>query len=79
MDVCPFCSRQATQKNSQQIPVCLSHKDALLEDLKCACGEYLDVKSGKFGVYFQCFNCGNINYKKGLEMNGYPIVSINDL
>lgn len=45
------------------------HKNEKLNDLKCACGEYLDVLEGKWGPYFRCMNCGNINFKKGIEMN----------
>jgi hypothetical protein len=69
LDQCPFCGKQATTLNKQKIPVCVAHKDSYLEDLKCACGSYLDTKVGKFGVYFSCMKCGNINMKKALEMN----------
>jgi|TARA_B100002003_G_scaffold249312_1_gene285310 hypothetical protein len=68
-DSCPFCGKQGVTKNSQGIPVCLEHKETKLNDLKCICGEYLDIKEGKFGSYFNCINCGNINFKKALEMN----------
>ena len=37
--------------------------------MKCACGEWLEVLSGKWGPYFRCINCGNITFKKGMEMN----------
>ena len=66
---CPFCDKIGTIKNSQGVPVCSAHKNALIQDVKCACGEYLDVASGKWGAYFPCLNCGNINFRKGLEMN----------
>ena len=66
---CPFCRKRGITKNSQGVPVCLDHKDRNLDGLKCMCGEYLDVKEGKFGPYFQCLNCGNINFRKGLELN----------
>jgi hypothetical protein len=66
---CPFCSKTATIKNSQDVPVCASHRDKTLPDMKCACGEYLDLTSGKYGPYFRCMKCGNINFRKGLEMN----------
>lgn len=66
---CPFCEKQATSKNKQGIPTCQKHKDELLGDLKCACGEYLESKTGKFGPYFNCINCGNINFKKAMGMN----------
>ncbi len=77
---CPFCGRPAVTVNSQKIPVCINHKSDRL-DLKCVCGEYLDVRNGKFGAYFHCMNCGNINFNKGLEMNsggsGYKVQSKN--
>lgn len=69
VDTCPFCFKRATVKNAQDIPVCSNPRHKNLTDLKCACGSYLDVKSGKFGPYFFCFKCGNINFRKGLEMN----------
>ena len=66
---CPFCGVQATFQNQQGVPVCRKHKDFSLDDLKCICGESLELCSGKFGPYFRCENCGNINFRKGLEMN----------
>jgi hypothetical protein len=69
VDLCPFCKKSATAKNSQQVPVCYGHKSAVLQELTCFCGDYLELKDGKFGVYFSCTNCGNINLKKALEMN----------
>ena len=69
IDKCPFCGKMAVVKNSQGIPVCNNHKGSELKNLKCACGEYLDIAKGKFGAYFRCINCGNISFKKGLEMN----------
>ena len=66
---CPFCDKQATVNNSQGIPTCVNHKDELLVNLRCACGSYLESRSGKFGPYFHCMNCGNVNFKKAMEMN----------
>jgi predicted RNA-binding Zn-ribbon protein involved in translation (DUF1610 family) len=65
---CPFCGKQATTKNSQKLPVCSAHKDSSLEDIKCVCGSYLDIREGKFGAFFLCDNCGPMNIAKGLEM-----------
>ncbi len=79
VEICPFCGKQATTRNKQKVPTCTSHRDMLLEGLKCACGDYLDVMSGKYGPFFSCMHCGNINYKKGLDMNDYPLKSIEDL
>jgi ribosomal protein L37AE/L43A len=69
IDNCPFCGRQAFVKNSQGIPVCKDHKDSELFGLKCVCGETLDMMKGKFGVFFNCLRCGNMNMKKTLEIN----------
>ena len=69
IEPCPFCGRQAIVRNSQKIPVCKDHKDSVLEDLKCVCGNYLETKVGKFGLYFSCPKCGNMNPKRVLEMN----------
>ncbi len=66
---CPFCGKAGVMKNKQGVPVCLKHKDSYLDGLKCVCGEYLEVRSGKFGAYFTCMNCGNVNFKKAMEMN----------
>ncbi|PIN80388.1 hypothetical protein COV13_03635 [Candidatus Woesearchaeota archaeon CG10_big_fil_rev_8_21_14_0_10_32_9] len=76
---CPFCNSVATIKNNQGIPVCPHHKKEQLENLKCSCGATLDLMQGKYGPFFKCINCNLINYKKGLELNGYPLKSINDL
>lgn len=69
IDLCPFCEKSATAKNSQDVPVCQAHKKMLLPDLKCSCNSYLDLKKGKFGAYFNCMNCGNMNMKKALSLN----------
>ena len=74
---CPFCGKTAVSQNSQGIPVCANHKSEKLDNFKCACGEYLEVRSGKFGPYFYCMNCGNINFKKGLDMNPHIKDNIN--
>ena len=58
IDACPFCKKQSTTVNSQGLPVCQKHKDAQLPDMKCVCGDYLDIRRGKFGPYFYCMNCG---------------------
>ena len=65
---CPFCGKQSTTENDQGVPVCRNHKDKCL-DFKCICGQWLDVNKGKYGPYFNCMNCGNISYRKGMEMN----------
>ncbi|MBN2111999.1 hypothetical protein JW707_02760 [Candidatus Woesearchaeota archaeon] len=69
IDRCPFCSRQAVTKNDEGVPVCSSHREQKLPDLKCICGDYLDLKTGKFGAYFSCFRCGNVSWQKAKSYN----------
>ena len=76
---CPFCNGPAITRNSQKIPVCTKHKNDELVDLRCKCGSFLDVKIGKFGPFFICVNCNIVKFKVGLEINGYPLKSVNDL
>ena len=66
---CPFCERDAFFQNSQKIPTCKDHKNKTLDNLKCMCGSWLDMREGKYGVFFTCINCGALNIKKVLEMN----------
>ena len=66
---CPFCNKIATQKNQQGLEVCYQHNKEVLPEFKCSCGLWLEQRSGKFGAYFNCSKCGNINLKKGLENN----------
>ena len=66
---CPFCQKQAIALNKQSVPVCSSHKEEELNDLKCACGETLDILKGKFGVFFKCMKCGSMNLRKAMEFN----------
>ena len=69
IDKCPFCQKQATAMNSQDVPVCAAHKEEILDDLKCVCGSTLEMMHGKFGVFFSCMKCGNMNLRKVLEFN----------
>ena len=66
---CPFCQKQATAMNRQNVPVCIIHKEESLDDLKCICGKMLDMKHGKYGVFFTCMSCGNMNLKKVMEFS----------
>lgn len=68
IDHCAFCGSIATQKNDHGVLVCRHHLQAKLEEIKCTCGSWLEQRSGKFGPYFNCLKCGNINFKKGMEM-----------
>ena len=74
IDPCPFCRKTAITKNSQQVPVCLIHKETNLPEMKCACGNYLNMMEGKFGIFFNCMSCGNKSLSKVLAMN--PSVEI---
>lgn len=65
---CTFCGRTATQKTESGLEVCYQHTKEQLPEIKCLCGGWLEQRSGKFGPYFNCLRCGNINFKKGMEM-----------
>lgn len=65
---CPFCDKIATAKNEQGLNVCRLHTKEKIQEIKCTCGSWLETRSGKFGPYFNCVKCGNINYHKGLAM-----------
>lgn len=65
---CPICGDTALQKNDQGIPVCKDHVGFSI-DLKCACGQWLDAKEGKWGTFFVCFDCGAISWRKAMQMN----------
>lgn len=69
LDKCPFCQRHATAMNKQRVPVCQAHKEETLDNLKCLCGLELETLHGKFGTFFSCVKCGNINMKKAMEYN----------
>ncbi len=65
---CPFCGKTATVKNKQQVPVCRDHTNSVLEDIKCICGEWMSVRTGKYGAFFLCDKCGPMNLNKALEI-----------
>ncbi len=65
---CPFCEKIATFKNEQGLNVCKAHLQQKMEEIRCTCGSWLENRSGKFGPYFNCVKCGNINYNKGMAM-----------
>ena len=73
LEPCPFCKKTAITKNSQGVPVCLAHKESNLPEMKCACGNYLNMMEGKFGVFFNCMSCGNKSLSKVLSMNQLDI------
>jgi len=63
---CPFCNKPALSQNTQGIPTCAAHKETLLPDVKCMCGSWLELKNGNWGPYFNCTNCGNLSFAKGM-------------
>ncbi len=65
---CPFCGKTAVTENAQGVHVCIKHKGEYI-DAKCLCGEWLDIRSGKWGPYGICTRCGNISWSKILEAN----------
>ena len=65
---CAFCGRQATQKTEVGLEVCYQHLKSKMEEIKCTCGSWLEQRSGKFGAYFNCLSCGNLNFQKGMEI-----------
>lgn len=75
LDRCPFCGRQATVTNVQKVPVCVEHRKNTLNNLKCSCGSFLDLRQGKFGAFFTCFKCGAISMSKALELNKIELPS----
>ena len=72
---CPFCGAMAIAKNEDGLSVCMAHKKSSqkdetsgLNDIKCKCNSFLELKSGKYGMYFNCLTCGNIKYEVGMEL-----------
>ena len=69
-DICAFCGNVSIKKNKIGLPVCKSHENEEGSPaFKCLCGSWLDIKYGKFGVYANCLNCGNMNMQKVFEIN----------
>ncbi len=66
---CPFCEKQATAMSSEGVAVCQAHKNQNLPELKCVCGEAVELRKGKHGIYFFCYNCGNVSSKRIFEVN----------
>jgi hypothetical protein len=67
---CTFCDAKGLHKNRQGLIVCLGHKDKVMDDMKCICGHFLELREGKFGPFYTCMNCGIVSVKKALEMQG---------
>ncbi|MFH1917282.1 MAG: hypothetical protein ABIJ21_08535 [Nanoarchaeota archaeon] len=69
MEGCIFCNARALSMNSQKIPTCVAHKNREVLDWKCACGDWLDIKNGKYGAFFTCMKCGIVSIRKAREIN----------
>jgi hypothetical protein len=67
---CTFCDKRGLLKNTQGLIVCSDHRNKVMDDLKCACGNFLELRQGKFGPFYTCMNCGIISIKKAQEMQG---------
>lgn len=65
---CPFCGKTAIVQNKQGVPVCVAHRNEQLPEVKCACGKWFELLSGKWGPYFRCINCGNVSWSRGMGM-----------
>jgi hypothetical protein len=74
---CPFCERTATQKTEEGLEVCHKHTTSKLEIIRCTCGKLLEQRSGKFGPYFNCINCGNFNFNKAMEIKAITKLKAN--
>ncbi|MFT4250368.1 MAG: hypothetical protein ACMXYD_03335 [Candidatus Woesearchaeota archaeon] len=66
---CPFCEKQAYSKNEQGFVVCTDHKNAVMNEMLCACGNILEVHEGKWGAFFVCMDCGAQNRKRVFSQN----------
>lgn len=75
VDTCPWCGKQATVSNADGLLVCEDHKNKEMPAIRCTCGDWLDLKAGKYGPYFNCFNCGNISFAKGMELKEMNVPS----
>lgn len=71
-EYCPFCGKTALSKNEQGVAVCKVHTKTNLQDMKCMCGQWLEIKKGKWGAYAMCESCGSMNLKKAFEINDGP-------
>lgn len=68
-DICIVCGAQAFKTNAQGLPTCKRHMETDMPNLRCLCGDPVEIRTGKYGAYAFCMRCGNKNLKKILEMN----------
>jgi len=62
-----FCEKLAIAKNRQGLSVCQTHRNKILDDKRCLCGEILEIKHSKWGPFFLCTNCGPQSLDKVLN------------
>jgi hypothetical protein len=75
IEKCPFCNLQSIYTNKQGFAVCKDHKDSILNDMKCVCGDYLDLRKSKYGMFFTCMNCGAMSQTKVFSINEVKDIS----
>ena len=75
ISTCPFCGKIAIRKTETGLEVCPAHTKEQLQEIKCTCGSWLEQRAGKFGPYFNCLRCGNINFNKAMEMKALAAVA----
>ncbi len=66
-NVCVFCGKTSTVTNAQGLLTCIADQRKTLEEKKCACGEMLELKQGKYGPFFLCRSCGPMSLKKSMD------------
>jgi hypothetical protein len=76
---CPFCGKIATNQNEQGLDVCTQHTKRSMEEIKCTCGSWLELKKGKFGPYFNCMKCGNLNYQRAMEIKSMTQIGLSHI
>ena len=67
--LCAFCGRNALTRNKEGVPVCDAHRGKQLEDVKCICGRFMDLKHSKWGAFFVCPHCGPKSFETAREQN----------
>ena len=67
--MCVFCKKAALHENDQDLPVCKDHKNKEMQDKRCICGEYMDVKKGRWGAFYLCPQCGPHSLSKAQGMD----------
>lgn len=66
---CPFCEKASTARNDQGVPVCETHRNERLRDVKCVCGDMVEILVGKWGPYGKCDRCGSVSWSKLMGLN----------